>query len=290
MVVNGMWSQEEKDSLVRLLDDPSPSVQQSILAFFHSDEEQAVQFLQSLISNRRGVLAYHAKQYLDRMGIDNTIETFRNFIRSFSYELETGCWLMERTVFPRFDPVRSCEVLDEMGVRALDLFVEPCSIKEKCRVINRVIFHEFGFHGDLESYKSPESSLIGQVLETRKGIPLSLGIIYILVAMRCGVDLRPIGVPGRFMVGCYSEEKPFFIDVFEGGKFLSVADVLIFLETNRITYDEGSLAPIPVGEVISRACRNLQNQFLVSGEQERASLFATFIEAFEDAYKRAHRA
>jgi regulator of sirC expression with transglutaminase-like and TPR domain len=284
-----MWNPHEKESVLRLLDDPSPVVQQSLLTFFHENEDQSVHFLQQLVSNHRSSLSYWAKQYLDRMGVDNTIETFHNFIHSFSYELETGCWLLDRTVYPRLDPTRSGELLDEMGIRALELFVEPCSLKEKCRVINRVVFHDFGFKGDLESFKTPSSSLISQVLQSRRGIPISLSIIYILVAMRCGVDLRPIGVPGRFMVGCFSEDRPFFIDVFEGGRFLSVADVLIFLESNRIAYDEGSLAPVPVGEVLCRSCRNLAAQYLAGQDRERADLFSGFVEAFELAYQNAHK-
>ena len=246
-------------------------------------------FFRNWRKNRRGPVSYYAKQFLDRLGVDNTIETFRNFIRSFHYELETGSWLLDRTVNPRVDINSSSELLDEMGVRALDLFVEPCSVKEKCRVINRVMFHEFGFVGDLEEYKNPQSSMVSKVIASRRGIPLSLSIIYILVAMRCGVDLRPIGVPGRFMVGCFSEEKPFFIDVFENGRFLSVADVLIFLETNRIDYNEGSLSPLPVGEVLIRSCKNLHNQFLAAEDHKRASQFAEFVDEFDVAYKRAHR-
>ena len=284
-----MWNRGEKESLISLLDDPSPVVQQNLLAHFSKDEENAVQFLQEIINQQRGPLAIFAKQYLDKLGVDDTIATFREFISSFNYELETGCWLLDRTVNPRLDVAKTSEILDEMGVRALELFVEPCSYKEKCRVINRVIFHDNGFRGDLEEYKNPNSSFISHVLKTRKGIPLSLSIIYILVAMRCGVDLRPIGVPGRFMVGCFSEDKPFFIDVFENGRFLSVADVLIFLETNRIEYNEGSLAPIPVGEALCRNCKNLHNQYLGIQDHEHAALFGEFVEAFEDAYKRAHR-
>jgi len=284
-----MWNTEDRDALVKLLDDPSEVVQENLFAYFSKNEEEASEFLHDLAKNRRGVIAYYAKQFLDRLGVDNTIETFRNFIRSFSYELETGCWLLDRTINPRADINKANELLDEMGVRALDLFVEPCSLKEKCRVINRVVFHEFGFAGDLDEYKNPTSSMVSHVLETRRGIPLSLSIIYILVAMRCGVDLRPIGVPGRFMVGCFSEEKPFFIDVFENGRFLTVADVLIFLETNRIDYNEGSLSPIPVGEVLWRSCKNLHNQFMAAEDIKRASLFAEFVDEFDVAYKRAHR-
>ncbi len=284
-----MWNETNRDSLVKLLDDPSEVVQENLFSYFAQNEDDAIEFLQELSKNRRGLVAYHAKQFLDRLGVDNTIESFRNFIRSFSYELETGSWLLDRTINPRLDVHKASELLDEMGVRALDLFVEPCSIKEKCRVINRVVFHEFGFAGDLDEYKNPQSSMVSYVLESRRGIPLPLSIIYILVGMRCGVDLRPIAVPGRFMVGCFSEEKPFFIDVFENGRFLTVADVLIFLETNRIDYNEGTLSPIPVGEVLLRSCKNLYNQYLAAQDSKHASLFAEFVDEFDVAYKRAHR-
>jgi regulator of sirC expression with transglutaminase-like and TPR domain len=284
-----MWKDSQKKSIIQLLDDPSEVVQKELLGYFSEHESEAVELLQKLVEQRRGKVAYFAKQFLDRLGVDNTIETFRNFIESFSYELETGCLLLDRTVNPRLDTTAPSEVLDEMGVRALDLFVEPCSFKEKCRVMNRVMFQEYEFRGDLEEFKNPKSSLISHVVKSRKGIPLSLSIIYILFGIRCGVELRPIGVPGRFMVGCYSEEKPFFIDVFENGRFLSVADVLIFLETNRIEYDEGSLAPIPVGEVLTRNCRNLHNQFLAANDPEKAALFRSFVDAFEDAYRNADR-
>lgn len=284
-----MFSASEKEALGKLLDDSSSVVQQKLMDYFSSREDEAIKFLQAIANDSRGLRAYYAKQYLDRLGIEDTIENFFDFIRSFNYELETGCWMLDRTVNPRLDTQLAGERLDEMGIRALDLFVEPCSYKEKCRVLNRVVFHEFGFVGDLDVFRDPQSSFVSHVIETKKGIPLSLSIIYILVAMRCGVDLRPVGVPGRFMVGCFSEDQPFFIDVFDGGKFLSVADVLIFLESNRIDYNEGSLAPVPVGEVLCRTCRNLTNQYMANDDTEKQGLFSGFVDAFEEAYKKAHR-
>ncbi len=285
-----MYTKTEKDAFSRLLDDPSETVQAELLAHFLKREEDAIAFLQEITGKAKHPQSKYAKAYLDRLGIDDTINTFHDFIRSFNYELETGSWLLDRTVNPKLDNTKYSEILDQMGIHTLDLLVEPCTDREKCRVLNRVIFHEYGFRGDQDEYKNPESSFISAVIERRKGIPLSLSIIYILVAMRCGIDLRPVGVPGRFMVGCFTEDRPFFIDVFEGGKFLSVADVLIFLETNRIKYDESALAPIPVGDVLCRTCRNLKNQYMAIEDHKNASLFEQFVNEFEDAYNQAHQA
>jgi len=284
-----MFSDSEKAVLKRLLDDPSDAVRTSLQAHFMEREEDALAFLRELMNDRRSGLAWYARQYLDRIGVDDTVQVFREFIRSFSYELETGSWLLDRTVFPRMDATVPGAVLDAMAGRVMELMIEPSSDIDKCRLINRVMFHEYGFRGDLEEFRNPESSFLSRVVERRKGIPISLSIVYILVATRCGIDLRPVGIPGRFMVGCFSEDRPVFIDVFEGGRFLSVADVLIFLETNRIPYDEGPLSPIPVGELLCRSCRNLNNQYRMANDLVKASLFEEFVMEFQDAYRREHQ-
>ena len=80
---------------------------------------------------------------------------------------------------------------------------------EICSVMNRVLFHEYGFRGAGKDFENPQNSFLHRVLERRKGLPITLSVIYILIARRLGFDLEPIGLPGRFMVGCFSDERPF---------------------------------------------------------------------------------
>ena len=72
-----------------------------------------------------------------------------------------------------------------------------------------MLFHEWGFRGNQENYTDPRNSLLDQVLATRKGIPISLCIIYLLVAERLGLELESVGIPGHFLVGCYQEGNVF---------------------------------------------------------------------------------
>ena len=61
------------------------------------------------------------------------------------------------------------------------------SLREKCRVINRVLFHDYGFRGNHEDYTDPLNSFLDQVLARKKGLPITLGMVYLLVAGRLGL-------------------------------------------------------------------------------------------------------
>src|SRR5581483_4312030 len=198
-------STAEREALLSLLDDTSPAVRRGLLTRFTQLGAAAAPFLQSVARGSNRVLARYAAWYLDELKFSDPIAEFRGFIRSQNYELETGALLLARTVNPRLDVGDCCAQLDQIAVRCRELIVEPSSAREKCRVLNRVLFHEWGFHGNVEHYTDPRNSLIDQVLDRRTGIPPSLSIVYLLVAERLAIDLEPIGLPGHFIVGCFSD-------------------------------------------------------------------------------------
>ena len=143
-----------------------------------------------------------------------------------------------------------------------------------------------GIHGNVENYTDPRNSFLDQVLERRTGIPLSLSIVYLLVAERLGLDLEPVGLPGHFIVGCFTDEMPFFIDPFDRGVFRDAAEIFDLLRANNVIPKPGDLSPAPVREVLCRSCRNLVNHYTSAGEPERARVFSRFVEEFESTYAR----
>ncbi|MCC5022922.1 MAG: hypothetical protein J6386_09070 [Candidatus Synoicihabitans palmerolidicus] len=56
-------------------------------------------------------------------------------------------------------------------------------------MINRVLYHELGFRGNVEHYTDPNNSFLDQVIQRGRGIPLSLSLLYLLVAQRIGIEL-----------------------------------------------------------------------------------------------------
>lgn len=275
-----------REAVLALLDDPSPAVRKALLAHFAAQGEPARLFLENLASSGGRLLATHARSYLEELKFTDPVSEFREFIRSLNYELETGALLLARTVFPDIDVGLSCQRLDDLAARCRELIAEPLSVREKCRIMNRVLFHENGFRGNLEHYTDPLNSFLPVVLERRKGIPLSLSIVYLLVAQRLGIDLEPVGLPGHFMVGCYLEDAPLFIDPFEQGAFRTPEEVFAFIKSGSHQPKVSDLAPATVREVLCRNCRNLVNHYTAAGDADRAKLFASFVEEFESTHER----
>jgi regulator of sirC expression with transglutaminase-like and TPR domain len=279
-------SASQKDALLSLLDDPSPPVRRALLAHFGRLGPAAGPFLQEISRGSHRLLARHAAWFLEELKFADPVAEFRGFIRSLNYELETGALLLARTVTPLLDAGACCTTLDAIAGRCRELIVEPASIREKCRVINRVLFHEWGFHGNVENYHDPRNSFLDQVLERRTGIPLSLSIVYLLVAGRLGLDLEPVGVPGYFVVGCYAASTPFFIDPFERGLFRDTEEMFARLRSDHIVPKVTDLAPTTIREVLCRSCRNLVHHYNSGGDAEHSLLFAGFVEEFEATYAR----
>ena len=281
------FTAEQREALTRLLDDPSPVTRQSLLALFVKHGRDSVDFLRHVASQPDRVLALHANGYLRDLNFADPVAEFRGFIRSLNYELETGALLLSRTINPDLDIGANCMLLDTMAARCRELIAEPATVRDKCRVINRVLFHEYALAGNTEHYADPLNSFLDQVLIRKKGIPISLSIVYLLVAERLGLSLEPVGLPGHFVVGCYAEELPFYIDAFNGGRFISAGEAVAMLRKQTPEPSIADLAPTPVREVLCRCCRNLVNHYTVANDPDRARLFAEFVAEFESTHERA---
>jgi regulator of sirC expression with transglutaminase-like and TPR domain len=282
-------STSEQDALLSLLDDTSATVRRALLTRFAQVGTAAAPFLQTIAQGSNRILARHAVWFLEELKFTDPVAEFSGFIRSQNYELETGVLLLARTIEPRLDVGECCSELEAIAERCRELIVEPSSLREKCRVLNRVLFHEWGFHGNVEHYTDPRNSFIDQVLKRRTGIPISLSVVYLLVAERLGLELEPVGLPGHFIVGCFADDLPFFIDAFDRGVFRDADEIFELLRANNIVPKQSDLAPTPIREVLCRSCRNLVNHFTAAGRPDRAKLFAHFVEEFEATYERSAR-
>jgi regulator of sirC expression with transglutaminase-like and TPR domain len=274
------------ETLLGLLDDPSPAVRSALLREFQAMGEPAVLFLRQLANGTGRTQSLHALDFLRELNVTDTVAEFRSYIRGGKHELETGVLLLARTVHEDLDVVAVGAQLDQLASRCRELMPESCGTRDKCRVINRVLFHEQGLVGDMESYTDPRNSFLHTVLERRRGIPITLSILYLLVAERLGLQLEPIALPGHFVVGCFGEERPFFVDPFYQGAFRGTEEIFQMLRQNHVVPRAADLAPATIRDVLLRCCRNLVNHDSAAGDASRAAVFATFAEEFEATARR----
>ncbi len=283
------FSSSSWQALCGLLDDPSPLVRAAVVEALKNQGAEGVEALrhwsksEELDDSSREA----ARDILDELVGPDVIGDFVDFIHRQEYELETGVWMLNRILQPKLDIGALCLELDAIARRCQDLMARPASIYELCRMMNRVLFHEYGFRANHEDFENPANSLLSEVIRTRKGIPLTLGILYLLVAQRVGLDFEPICLPGRFMVAHFGTAEPVYVDAFESGRLRSPAEVESFLLNNELPLDPADLAPAPVGEVLLRFCRNLAHHYEGQGDEERAHLFAGLALEIAETYRRS---
>ena len=71
---------------------------------------------------------------------------------------------------------------------------------QKLRILNQFFFRDLGFGGNVNNFYDPDNSFIHALLITRRGIPISLALLWMELAQGLGLSARGVGFPGHFMV------------------------------------------------------------------------------------------
>jgi regulator of sirC expression with transglutaminase-like and TPR domain len=79
-----------------------------------------------------------------------------------------------------------------------------------------------GLAGDREEYDNPDNSMLDLVLERRRGLPITLSVVYVAAARRAGIPMSGVGLPGHFVVAHFGASPPLVLDPFGGGTRVEV--------------------------------------------------------------------
>lgn len=90
--------------------------------------------------------------------------------------------------------------IDGLGARLTRRIPADASSLHKLRLLNRYFFNELGFGANHNNFYDPANSYLPQVLATRRGIPISLAVLYIELATQIGLPARGVSFPGHFLV------------------------------------------------------------------------------------------
>lgn len=90
--------------------------------------------------------------------------------------------------------------------------------------ISRLLYVDEGFRGNEEEYYDPRNSYLNEVLRRRRGIPISLAVLYMSVAYRATVPMYGVCTPGHFMIASRDDSQTLYVDPFRGGEVLDLAE------------------------------------------------------------------
>ncbi len=189
---------------------------------------------------------------------------FEKFVRAGekNLDLEAGALLIARFVHPALDEKIYHDWLERVAgkIRA-DLPVKRDKVAAFKR-LHSFLSRAMGFCVNEDDYYNPDNSCLNRVIETRRGTPISLSILFLILARRLKIPAFGIGLPGHFIVGL--GEPALFWDPLLN-RVLDVPAMRRRLAQNGFSYAPGLLKPFSSAQILMRLLRNLMAVYETSG-------------------------
>ena len=178
---------------------------------------------------------------------------------------------------PRLDVQGVLARIDALAERLRSRIPADTSALPRLRLLNRYFFNELGFGGNVNHFHDPRNSLLPAVLETRRGIPITLAVLYIEIASQVGLRAQGVSFPGHFLVKIHMPRGEVVLDPFTG-QSLSREELderlAPFLRQQGLVGDNEAplglfLQPAPARDVLARMLRNLKEIHRQAGDAPR---------------------
>jgi regulator of sirC expression with transglutaminase-like and TPR domain len=170
--------------------------------------------------------------------------------------------------YPELDVARYLDRLDALAA-ALRARLEDLRPRGVIAALNRLLFEEEGFQGNTEDYYDPRNSFLNDVLDRRKGIPITLSAVYMEVGRRAGMDVEGVSLPGHFVV----RAEGLLVDPFHGGAILTPEDCQQRLDRiygGRLKLVPEMLGPCARRDILGRMLQNLKAIYVKAEDYTRA--------------------
>ena len=134
--------------------------------------------------------------------------------------------------------------------------------------LHDVLFDEEGFAGNQDDYYNTANSYLPEVLRTRRGLPITLSLVYKVVAERLGLRAWGIGLPGHFLCGVEVEGKIMLVDAFAQGRIITVDEAHARMQEMLgpdVEWSDEMLQPVSNRHWLTRMLQNLLHTFGNSG-------------------------
>jgi regulator of sirC expression with transglutaminase-like and TPR domain len=252
-------SESQRKALINLLGDDDPAIYRTVREKIMSLGEEAGEWLRPHRLSCDPVLRRRAReivQHFDRQEADTWFLAFC-LKHGEEFDLEEGVWLLALTQYPDINVEAYRALLDNFAAEVRDHIDFSETGKEILTTVNNYLFDELGFTGDEENYYDPQNSYLNRVIDRRKGNPINLTLVYLLLARRLKLPMAGIGLPGHFICRYQSSASEIFVDPFHQGKFLTKADCIQYLMSGNHSLQDEFLAPVSTRRILMRICSNL---------------------------------
>ena len=275
---------KEVIALITLLDDPDDGIYSEVKNRFIILGPPAIPHLETAWEN-----SFDALMQKRIEGIIHTIQfkALQNALKYWSEneqdDLFKGCCIISRYQYPDLDETKLKKQLQQIKQDVwLELHDDLTAI-EKVKIINHILFEVHQFGGNISNYHAPQNSFINVVLETKKGNPVMLSVVYALICKELGIPVYGVNLPQHFVLAyindfanlidpsdkTLSDNILFYVNHFSKGLIFNHQDVDSFIKQLNIEPETKHYLPCSNLDIIKRIINNLISSFDKMGYAEK---------------------
>jgi len=279
-------SETEIQALITLIDDPDEGVYNQVRDRIVSLGDHVVPVLERAweYDDLGDLFRNRIEDILQTIHLAAVTDRLKAWKETGGDDLLEGALIISRYRYPDMDEQK---VKARLASIRQDIWLElndNLTAFEKVRVFNHIFFQIHGFKGNKRNYHAPQNSYINEVLDSRKGNPLSLAIIYQVLAEDLGLPMRGVNLPNHFVLAYLDEDSIggadsgqqgeenilFYVNAFSQGDILGRNEINEFLEKLKIEPRASFYSPCTNMDIIRRQLNNLANSYEKLGDSERS--------------------
>jgi regulator of sirC expression with transglutaminase-like and TPR domain len=276
----------ELNALISLLDDPDEGVFSHIKTKIVSLGHDVIPVLENAWEHSfNPLLQTRIENIIHSIQFQKIAEDMRIWAQTPHHSLLEGALLVAQYQYPDLDIIKLNKQLEQVKHDVWLELNDNLTALEKTKVINHILFDVHQFSSNTANYYAPQNSYINNVLESKKGNPLSLSIIYAIVAQSLGLPIYGVNLPEHFVLG-YKDESEFlqpitneenktrilfYINPFSRGAVFSRREIDAFLKQLKMEPKAEFYSTCSNLDIIKRLIHNLINSYKKLGYPDKCS-------------------
>lgn len=281
-----MINLQEISALINLLEDEDEEVWKAVNNKLLACGLEVVPILEKAWENALNInLQERLENLIQDIQFKSVCNDLHNWELANNDDLIKGACIVARMQYPDLKPENLYSSIENIKQDIWPDSLDNLTPLEQVKLINKVFFDIHKFSGNHSNYYAPQNYYLNQVLEIRKGNPVSLGIIYIVLAKRLNLPIYGINLPKNFILGykdinaqSKKESILFYINPFNKGAILGKREIDFFLQQQKIEPDDSFFYPCSNTDIIERLIRNLINSYESLNQPERVLKFRKLLE------------
>ncbi|MDR7129394.1 regulator of sirC expression with transglutaminase-like and TPR domain [Algoriphagus sp. 4150] len=270
---------EELNALVSLLDDTDREVRMHVRDRIISLGNEIIPFLEKKWENSfNPAIQKEIEELVHELQFSLLKARLTDWRDTDDRDLLTGLWIINTYQYPDLEYAKLNAEMHQIYFDVWTAFKNDLTPYEQVRAINNVLFNTLRFSANTKNFHSPANSMLSSVLDSKRGNPLTLCSIYLLVAKKLGLPIYGVNLPNLFVLTYKSSDVTFYINAFNKGLIFSRKDIFNYLEQLKIAPKEEYFEPCAHLQIMLRMFRNLENSFEKLGETDKMREIQELIE------------